>query len=701
MISVRQPPTIPETASPLASGEPISETRFSLGSLTSRALTPGFAAWLITAGLIVYLGMKNGGYEQPVYSEIGIAAWWLIGIGCLAGALSMRIGRAGWIGLGLFAAFTAWTALGVVWSESSGRSMIEVARVLTYLGLFAVALLLAGRGRTRLILGAIATGVAVVGIVALLSRLHPSWFPDSDIPSSIIGVEKRLSYPVGYFNALAALIAIGFPLLLWAAAKARSIPLRALAAAAIPPLLLTTYYTYSRAGIIAILVALILFVTLAERRLTLLPTIAVVGLGGGGLIWQASQRVQIADALPTETAASQGDRMLLFAIAVALLAGLIVAGLAIADRRGRLPRVPTVPKRQAMIATGVAAALAIGTFVGLGGIGETSDAYEDFKSTTGLNDSSSRLDSLGGNGRWQYWEQALNANAEAPLNGIGPGTYVFYWSENRPFDNGLVRDAHSLYVETLGELGIVGLMLIVGFVLFVLVVGGGRAIESIGERRLEMAAATAAAVAFVVSTALDWVWELAVVPVAFLFVAAAILRSEPEEPDWAALASLPEEEAPAEESRPFWRSPLAAGLATMLLAAASIFVIYVTYESDKRLTQSQEEFSAGDLDAALESAEGAIELQPFAGEPLIQKAFVLERQGELNKAAGAAREAIEAESRNWENWFALARIQQQRGKEGSAIRALRRAQELNPVSQVLNPVNCGKNDELCRTIIPE
>ena len=91
------------------------------------------AAFLIPFALVVYLGMTRGGFEQPVYSEIGIAAWWLVALGIAAAALpAARVGRSGWIALALLAAFAAWTAIGIAWSSSSGRSMVEVARVLTY-----------------------------------------------------------------------------------------------------------------------------------------------------------------------------------------------------------------------------------------------------------------------------------------------------------------------------------------------------------------------------------------------------------------------------------------------------------------------------------------------------------------------------------------------------------------------------------------
>ncbi|MBA2522101.1 MAG: hypothetical protein H0V25_02105, partial [Solirubrobacterales bacterium] len=188
------------------------------------------AAWLIPFALIVYLGMERGGFEQPVYSQVGIAAWWLVAVGFLAAALPVaRVGRSGWIALALLAAFAGWTAIGVSWSSSSGRSVVEVAREVVYVGVFAVALLIGGRGRLRTTIGAVGAGCAVIACIALLSRLHPAWFPPNELPSVLVGIQSRLAYPIGYWNALAGLIAIGLPLVVWATTSARSTVLRAAA----------------------------------------------------------------------------------------------------------------------------------------------------------------------------------------------------------------------------------------------------------------------------------------------------------------------------------------------------------------------------------------------------------------------------------------------------------------------------------------
>ena len=68
---------------------------------------------------------------------------------------------------------------------------------------------------------AVASAIALVGVLALLSRLHPSWFPADNTAEALGAARSRLNYPLNYWNGLAALIAIGMPLLLAIATEAR------------------------------------------------------------------------------------------------------------------------------------------------------------------------------------------------------------------------------------------------------------------------------------------------------------------------------------------------------------------------------------------------------------------------------------------------------------------------------------------------
>ena len=114
------------------------------------------------------------------------------------------------------------------------------------------------------------------------------------------------------------------------------------------------------------------------------------------------------------------------------------------------------------------------------------------------------------------WEAALAEFGEAPLLGSGAGSFDLAWHEHRTVETE-VRDAHSLYVETLSELGPVGLALVLMVVATPLVVAV--------RRRGDAVQATAAAgfAVFAVHAGLDWDWEMPVVTLAALGCAGVVL----------------------------------------------------------------------------------------------------------------------------------------------------------------------------------
>ena len=206
----------------------------------------GFAAWLIPLVLILYLALNNGGYGVIERSEAGIVVWWVVLVGTLVGALPVAGGtRAGRLMLLVLAAFAGWTALSLGWTESAERTATELARVAVYLGVFALALAIQGEGRWRHMLHGVTVGIAIVAGLAVLSRLEPTWFPDRVTGEYLPGIEieRRLAYPLNYSTGLAALSAMGLPLLLAATATARTVPAQALAAGALPLVALALWLT--------------------------------------------------------------------------------------------------------------------------------------------------------------------------------------------------------------------------------------------------------------------------------------------------------------------------------------------------------------------------------------------------------------------------------------------------------------------------
>src|SRR5687768_159515 len=90
-------------------------------------------AWLLPIALIAYLGLNNGGYEAIERCEVGIILAWALLVITAAAAVPLAGGTlAGRVALAIMFALLVWTALSLTWTQSSERTMIEVARVGTY-----------------------------------------------------------------------------------------------------------------------------------------------------------------------------------------------------------------------------------------------------------------------------------------------------------------------------------------------------------------------------------------------------------------------------------------------------------------------------------------------------------------------------------------------------------------------------------------
>jgi O-antigen ligase/polysaccharide polymerase Wzy-like membrane protein len=634
---------------------------------TLGAAGQGIATYGVPFLLVVYLAFQGGGYDPVVRGEVGVAVWWIVGLAAIVGLLPMaRIGPAGWIGLGLLVAFGVWTALGISWSESSERSVAEVARVATYAGILALALAIQGWGAARRMAIGVVAAIALVGAFALLSRLHPDWFPGIETGAVGSATRSRLSYPLDYWNGLATLMAMGIPLAVWAAASVRRVAGQAIAAAAVPVMALTALYTISRGGVIELGIGVVVLLALHPRRLAILPTTLLTGAGSAILVGAATQRDALQDNLLNAASASQGDEMLAITLFVCAGVALLQVAIGLARRHGLGPSFE-ISRPTASVGFAVTAVAVLLIAVAAGLPGWLSDTWDEFKQTSSGGNSIERFGTASGNGRYQLWESAADAEDTDPVTGIGPGTFEYWWAENKTI-GGFVRDAHSLYMETFGELGIIGLILIGGFVLFVLGCGVVRAIRAGPERRALLAALTASCAVFAAAAAVDWAWELAVLPVSFLLLAGAIIG-----PDVA--GRMPRGYRRSASSHRTWSR-----VALALLGLAGIAAIAVPLASAAYVDESRAAFQANRVGEALDKAQSAASVQPYAATPRLQEALILESGGDLAGAAAAARDATRDESTNWRTWLVLSRIEAERGRVAASIDAYREARSLNPRS---------------------
>ena len=343
------------------------------------------ATFALFAATILYLSFDGGGYDLIVRNQVGLAVWWGVLVCAIAGVLPVRpMKRSAAAVLVAFAAFVAWTIVSTAYSQSAERSLDELSRVVCYFGVLVLAVsLLRDRARSvRLTVSAVAFAVAVVAWFAVLSRGLPGTFSAANQTANFLpGTRGRLGWPLNYWNALAALMALGLPLLLAIATSARARAAQG-AAAAIPVVILCAYLTFSRGGLLAIAAGLIVYLAFTEDRLPKLLTALVVGLGGGILVLIASHSSAVENGLIDAAARHQGHRLLAAAVVVFFAVGFVQVGLGVLLGRFGRPaflRVPPSRARKLLLGT-VALALIVGVVAH--GPAKLSHAWQQFKRPT-------------------------------------------------------------------------------------------------------------------------------------------------------------------------------------------------------------------------------------------------------------------------------------------------------------------------------
>jgi hypothetical protein len=619
--------------------------------------------WLLGFGLTVYLGLSGGGYDPLISGQAGVAIWWVLLLAVAVGAAPLRRPRTlAIVAIALLAAFVAWTALSLRWTESTEKTASDLAQVATILGAFALAVLTRGRDGARRMVGALAAGIAVIAIVALLSRLHPGWFPAARETGRFLSTgRERLSYPLDYWNGLAALIAISLPLLLQIASGAQHAAARVLASAALPAIYLALFFTLSRNGIGGGIFALAVYFAFAADRLPKLFTLAVTGIGGAVLIVLANHRYELVHGFTEATASAQGNEMFWFTLVVCAIAGLVAFAAGTVKRPARTRVTP----EQSLIAVGVVAAAVIVALLAVGAPGRLSHAWHDFKQPSGASEQgTSRLTSAGGENRYQLWSSAAREFDSEPLTGTGSNTFQLWWTRDGDVPTPIL-DTHNLYLQTLGELGIVGLLALAAFIVTSLVGGAARLVRAGPTRRSWLAAALAGSTVLWTTSVFDWMWKIPVIPIAtMLLIAVMVTAGDPD---------------PAEEDgQAGFRWPLRAGVVVVSLLA--LVAIAIPLAGAQLVRDSQSDARAGDIAGALEDARAAQNVQPGTATPRFQQALLYEGEGQYGRAEAAAVAATEREPTNWRTWLLLARVQAQNGRPDAGLANYRHARSLNPGS---------------------
>jgi O-Antigen ligase/Tetratricopeptide repeat len=625
---------------------------------------------IAVAVLYVALAVSNGGYSSEVTAGATVGIWWAVVIALAVGGWPQVRVPAAAVGAGAcLAGLAIWTAISIGWASDDGGTFVEVVRTLGYLGVFVLVVIASPRASARTWLGGMALGLVIVAGLALLSRFEPSFGGYKEVGALLPSAAGRLSYPIGYWNGLAAVMAVAVVVLVWLGGQARAAAVRAAAVAVIPLPILVVYLASSRGGVAAGAIGLAVLLALGPARGRMFAGLVMGGVGGALLVSLASRKHELVDAIGNSTAAAQGDQMLALSIGVVLAVGILRL---VADDSLEEIEMPAALTR----AVGVAALVVVTAGILLAG---PSKRWEEFKQVGPLETKSTyvaaHLTSGRGSGRYQFWSTALDAFEAHPLQGIGAGGYEAYWNQHgslaRP-----VRDAHSLFFETMAELGLVGLLLVLGYLGFAALSGFGRGPTR--SRGGALGACLAILATGIASAAIDWTWEL---PACFGLVAfaAALLTGPATLESEAAVTAVPHAVngggARRSRGRP---SRFGLGVATLLVGWAAIWAGGVLFLTEVKLGDSRAAASAGNLESAAQDGRDASTLQPWAAEPRLQLALVDELDGDLQAANRDLGEALQRAPDDWQLWFVRARLDVKSGHISAARQALERARHLNP-----------------------
>lgn len=421
---------------------------------------------LLIAGILCFVAFLAGG-GLNLGDMTTVETTLTIGSGLIVAAAVLLASAPGHPGarpvglwpVGLLIAFAALTALSVVWSVQPDDSFKDAGRMLAYSGVFGASVVLARvvPARWPAVLGGVILAAVVVCGYALLTKVFPDQLDASDIYA-------RLRAPFSYWNAIGLTAAMGAIGCMWLGARrAGHALLSALAYPAMGLMLLTLMLAYSRGALVALVLGLALWFCIAPLRLRGAAVLLCGAVAAGGVVaWDFSTHALNSDNIALGARTDAGHQ--LGALIVVMLVLLTLAGLAFGFWTGR--NAPSIISRRragglllsllAVVILAFAGALAASHRGFTGSISHGLHSLTDPHAAIPPN-TPGRLTAVG-SVRARYWNEALKVFQAHPVLGAGAEGYATarlrYRTETLD-----VRHAHGYVVQTLADLGLVGLAL--------------------------------------------------------------------------------------------------------------------------------------------------------------------------------------------------------------------------------------------------
>jgi O-antigen ligase len=672
---------------------------------------------LLTAGILCFVTFyAKGGLNLESMTTTEMVLTLGAGAAIAAAILLTPAGRRlhGMWPVGLLLAFTVLTVLSVVWSVQPDDSWRDAGRMLAYSAVFALAVVLARLAPDRWpsILGGVGLAAVIVCGYALLTKVFPGLAPSITY--------ARLEEPYGYWNAIGLTAAMGVICCMWLGARrAGHALLSALAYPAMGVLLLTLLLAYSRGALAALAVGLLLWFCMVPLRLRSAAVLIAGALGAGGVAaWAFSKHALSSENVPLAERATAGHQ--LGALVVAMILVLLLAGLAIGFFTGR--EAPSLSaRRNAGAALLTLIVLAIVAFAGAlahshrgltGSISHAFDAVTNPNAKPPAN-TPDRLTAVA-SVRARYWKEALQIFEAHPALGAGAGGYqtarLRYRAETLE-----VRHAHGFVVQTLADLGLVGLILALAL-LVSWMVAAGRATHPFNRRwtkwsawreirggahpgwqrrpepytpeRVGMLSMLCLVVVFGAHSLVDWTWYVPGDACAALLCAgwlagrgslnAAIIGgSQSRTHGGEGPPGRQENRLLAAIDRLGRRRVLIAGA----VVVAALLAAWSQWQPQRSEDARQEALAvlARDPRTALAAANTAVSRDPLSVEALMTLAYVQQVSGQRALARATLQLAVRLQPSNPQPWLALGRFDLASNPR-AALQELQAAIYLNPQS---------------------
>ena len=677
-------------------------------------VTPLAGAWqrlslttLAVAGVFCFITFEaKGGLKLETMSTTEMALTLASGALVAAGVILAPAGaRAyGRWPAGLLLAFAALSAISIVWSVQPDQSWQDANRLLAYSGVFAagVALVRVAPGRWPAVLGGLALAAVVVCAYALATKVFPASLDPGD-------TYARLNEPYGYWNAVGLTAAMGAICCLWLGARRTGHALlRALAYPAMGLLLLTLVLAYSRGALAALAVGLALWFCMVPLRLRGAALVIAGAVGAGAVAaWDFSNHALSSEGVALAQRTPAGHQ--LGALVVAMLAALAIVGIAVGFLTGRNAPSPLARRRAG---AGLLAAIVLVVLVFAGALahshrGLTGSISHAVGALTNPNakpppNTPGRLTGVA-SVRARYWKEGLQVFDAHPLFGAGAEGYATahqrYETETLE-----VRHAHSFVVQTLADLGIVGLLVALALAL-VWAAAAGRATHPFNRRwtrwrawleirsgarpgwralpagqaarytpeRVALLSMLTVVVVFGAHSLIDWTWYVPGDACVALLCAGWLAGRGP----------LPAGEGVATgtlAARPS-RTRMAVAGAAMIAALLAAWSQWQPQRSEQASQEAATRLEAHDTRGALQAADTAVARDPLSIEALFTLASVQRFAGETARARATLVRAVRLQPSNPKTWLALGRYDlQSQSDPRAAVAELRAAIYLDPQS---------------------